>query len=216
MIRPWITLTTDFGSSFYVGQIVKLTNSRLWNSTVSPTFHGRDIMVPVAATIAGGVSLSELGEPQCGLAPSPISPIQVLAKKVLGMTVSSDSFGNLLTNIRGRELNALGRTMSSADSVTIQWIDKGIENRRKLPWIRTYGERPSRSLVLRIVWRLASSAVTPKNCSKMNDLRYKFGSPQPKKMLIQFCLEQWAARAGQSRLLGIDFLRTSFLEKRTF
>jgi len=104
-------------------------------------------MVPVAATIAGGVSLSELGEPQCGLAPSPISPIQVLAKKVLGMTVSSDSFGNLLTNIRGRELNALGRTMSSADSVTIQWIDKGIENRRKLPWIRTYGERPPGTLV---------------------------------------------------------------------
>ncbi|MCY3012046.1 MAG: SAM-dependent chlorinase/fluorinase [Planctomycetota bacterium] len=152
-IGPWILIGPDNGllsaiaSDWPVGQIVKLTNSRLWNSTVSPTFHGRDIMVPVAATIAGGVSLSELGEPQCGLAPSPISPIQVLAKKVLGMTVSSDSFGNLLTNIRGRELNALGRTMSSADSVTIQWIDKGIENRRKLPWIRTYGERPPGTLV---------------------------------------------------------------------
>lgn len=61
MIRPWITLTTDFGSSFYVGQIVKLTNSRLWNSTVSPTFHGRDIMVPVAATIAGSFPIRARG-----------------------------------------------------------------------------------------------------------------------------------------------------------
>jgi S-adenosylmethionine hydrolase len=152
-IGPWILIGPDNGllsalaSDWPVRQIVKLTNPKWWNSTVSPTFHGRDIMVPVAATIAGGVSLSELGEPQSELAPSPISLMQVSATKVVGAAVSSDSFGNLLTNIRGRDLNALGRTMRPTDSVTIQWMSKGGENLRELPWIRTYGERPSGTLV---------------------------------------------------------------------
>ena len=152
-IGPWILIGPDNGllsaiaSDWPVGQIVKLTNSKWWNSTVSPTFHGRDIMVPVAASIAGGVSLLELGEPQSELSPSPISPIQIFSSKVVGATVSSDSFGNLLTNIRGRELNALRRTMSPTDSVTIQWMDNEFENQRELPWIRTYGERPSGTLV---------------------------------------------------------------------
>jgi S-adenosylmethionine hydrolase len=34
-----------------------------------------------------------------------------------------------------------------SDSVMIQWMNKGGENLRELPWIRSYGERPSGTLV---------------------------------------------------------------------
>lgn len=82
-IGPWILIGPDNGllsaiaSDWPVRQIVTLTNSKWWNSTVSTAFHGRDIMVLVAATIPGGFPLSELRETQRELAPSPLSLIQV-------------------------------------------------------------------------------------------------------------------------------------------
>ncbi len=38
-----------------------LTNSQLWNKPVSPTFHGRDIFMPVAAHLATGTALAQVG-----------------------------------------------------------------------------------------------------------------------------------------------------------
>lgn len=42
-------------------ELIEVTNPTYWRTTVSATFHGRDIMAPVAAAISGGVPLSELG-----------------------------------------------------------------------------------------------------------------------------------------------------------
>ena len=41
---------------------VALTNPAYWHHPVSPTFHGRDIFGPVAAHLAQGVPLNELGK----------------------------------------------------------------------------------------------------------------------------------------------------------
>ena len=79
--------------------IVSLTNARYWLGEVSHTFHGRDIFAPVAAHLARGVPLEELGvsigDPvRLGL-PEP----RVRGGLVEGTVVWVDHFGNLVTNI---------------------------------------------------------------------------------------------------------------------
>jgi hypothetical protein len=44
-------------------EIVYLTNAKYWLPQISRTFHGRDIFAPVAAHLARGVALGELGIP---------------------------------------------------------------------------------------------------------------------------------------------------------
>src|SRR3984885_14983302 len=43
-------------------QAVQLTNGELWLHPVSATFHGRDIFMPVAAHLAAGTALTEVGD----------------------------------------------------------------------------------------------------------------------------------------------------------
>jgi S-adenosylmethionine hydrolase len=47
----------------HVQKAVSLTNPAYWHQPVSPVFHGRDIFGPVAAHLANGVPLSDLGKP---------------------------------------------------------------------------------------------------------------------------------------------------------
>jgi S-adenosylmethionine hydrolase len=44
-----------------VDMLVSLENKRYWRETTSWTFHGRDIMGPVAAHVAAGTSIADLG-----------------------------------------------------------------------------------------------------------------------------------------------------------
>lgn len=44
-------------------QFVSLTNPRFHLKSINPVFHGRDIFAPVAAHLARGIDLLELGEP---------------------------------------------------------------------------------------------------------------------------------------------------------
>jgi S-adenosylmethionine hydrolase len=59
---------------------VVLTNSTYWReATPSHTFHGRDIFAPVAAHLARGVAIAELGEPidPVDLQPLPLPPVHL-------------------------------------------------------------------------------------------------------------------------------------------
>lgn len=66
---------------------------------LSATFHGRDLFAPVAAKIASGTPLEELGTPFSRLTPlhwaSPISDVN----GIQGWVVYIDHFGNCITNI---------------------------------------------------------------------------------------------------------------------
>jgi S-adenosylmethionine hydrolase len=81
---------------------VELTRAEFWRSTVSRTFHGRDILAPVAAQIVNGRTLAELG--------GAIGEIQRLAAPrwekshggLAGVIVSVDHFGNAITNFPER------------------------------------------------------------------------------------------------------------------
>ena len=78
---------------------VELTNRDFWREDPSSTFHGRDIFAPVAAHLANGVTLGELGRPieklQTYRWAVPISD----KDGVQGWVVHIDHFGNLISNI---------------------------------------------------------------------------------------------------------------------
>ncbi len=81
-------------------EAVELNNIDYWlTPTPSNTFHGRDIFAPVAAHLAAGVPLSELGSPLEALVPLhwalPIADQQ----GIQGWIVHVDRFGNCITNI---------------------------------------------------------------------------------------------------------------------
>lgn len=80
-------------------EAVELTNKKLWLDDVSETFHGRDIFSPVAAHLAKGVPLSDLGKPLDQLSTyrwaTPISD----KDGIQGWIVHIDAYGNLISNI---------------------------------------------------------------------------------------------------------------------
>ncbi|PSF39436.1 hypothetical protein C7H19_01210 [Aphanothece hegewaldii CCALA 016] len=81
---------------------VSLTNAQYWlTSRPSTTFHGRDIFASVAAHLASGVPLQELGDlidPAHLVRLSPPS-FEKTPTKIMGYIQYIDVFGNLITNI---------------------------------------------------------------------------------------------------------------------
>jgi S-adenosylmethionine hydrolase len=81
--------------------------SRLKLSSVSSTFHGRDIFAPVAAELAAGrVSPDDLGPVVQEWIPGWLDPPTVTPEHVSGQVVTIDNFGNLITNVEGASLPA--------------------------------------------------------------------------------------------------------------
>lgn len=83
---------------------VCLTNPRFWLHPVSSTFHGRDIFAPAAAHLSAGARLEELGETVSSLLLYPLSPPRRRGGSILGRVLHIDRFGNLVTDIPGRDL----------------------------------------------------------------------------------------------------------------
>jgi S-adenosylmethionine hydrolase len=80
-------------------KIVCITNKDYWLDDVSSTFHGRDIMAPVAARLSLGLSPDELGEPCDHMIELDWPTVQQVPNRIDGEVIEIDSFGNLITNI---------------------------------------------------------------------------------------------------------------------
>jgi hypothetical protein len=96
-------------------QAVSLTNEAYFRQPVSATFHGRDIFAPVAAHISLGVPLAELG-PQVAevLALAPFRARRQPDGSLRGRVVHIDVFGNLVTDVRCKDLPAERPTVDLA------------------------------------------------------------------------------------------------------
>lgn len=107
-----------------------------WLPTVSSVFHGRDIFSPVAAHLAAGVPLEELGteidEPVRIAMPR---PEESAAGHLAGEVLHVDHFGNLYTNFRRSDLE--GRT-----DLTVRLCGAEIRG-----LVRTFGERSAGELI---------------------------------------------------------------------
>jgi len=86
-----------------LSDVLAATPARVVSLTVpagaSRTFHGRDVFAPVAARLAGGAPLQDLGTPLSD--PLRLEPamLTVEGSDVVGAVIHVDRFGTLITNI---------------------------------------------------------------------------------------------------------------------
>jgi S-adenosyl-L-methionine hydrolase (adenosine-forming) len=78
---------------------VALENPRYCRSTISSTFHGRDVFAPVAAYLAAGVPLEELGTSVAHPVRLRLPQMLVSSQTVKGEVIYIDRFGNAITSI---------------------------------------------------------------------------------------------------------------------
>jgi S-adenosylmethionine hydrolase len=87
-----------------IEHIYQLTNPKFMLPGVSSTFHGRDVFAPAAAHLDKGVEPSEFG-PEISDA---ITPKFASVKRengcLIGEVLHVDGFGNVITNIREKEM----------------------------------------------------------------------------------------------------------------
>jgi len=91
-------------------EAIQLTNGELWLHPVSPTFHGRDIFMPVAAHLAAGLELPGAGDkiPTAELVELPAPTSRVQDGEAEGEVMSVDRFGNVQLSIPAAEAGRLG------------------------------------------------------------------------------------------------------------
>lgn len=138
VIAPDNGLLSRLAARWPPSKMVEIRESAYWRPHVSATFHGRDIMAPVAAHLSLGVPPEHLG-PTCDRLVTLDWPeaLQV-ANRIEGEVVAVDSFGNLITNIARPSL----ADVPTDDSVTIRCDEHethGIFN--------TYADQPPMTLI---------------------------------------------------------------------
>jgi S-adenosylmethionine hydrolase len=117
--------------------VIRLTEARFWRQPVSATFHGRDILAPVAGHLSLGLDPLELGPVMTEWVKLDQRPATATPERLSGEVIFVDHFGNLITNIPGEALAALRQR-----PVRIVIQDREVPRR-----VRTYGEAPPGELV---------------------------------------------------------------------
>ncbi|HET7456931.1 MAG TPA: SAM-dependent chlorinase/fluorinase [Gemmatimonadaceae bacterium] len=86
--------------------------------TASPTFHGRDVFAPAAASLARGTAVSALGAPfEAPVVRRTPEPRRLADGSIEGQVITIDRFGNAITNclgIRGGTIEIAGATLPIA------------------------------------------------------------------------------------------------------
>lgn len=116
----------------------EIVASHLYRKDVSATFHGRDILAPLAAHLSQGLDPVELG-PVCDKIVTLSWPTIVRESgRITGGVEWIDRFGNLITNIE--------RALLPTDVVTQQY-QISCSAHADIPLVRTYGESRPQTLV---------------------------------------------------------------------
>jgi S-adenosyl-L-methionine hydrolase (adenosine-forming) len=119
-------------------KIIRLEEPQYWLEPLSSTFHGRDIMAPVAARLSLGLDPERLGRAMGRLELLEWPAVRMTPSRITGSVQQIDSFGNLITNIRA-EMFAGRPTDYRACVVCSIYETWGI--------FRAYGDRPSGTFV---------------------------------------------------------------------
>lgn len=118
---------------------VELDQPEYWLQNISYVFHGRDIFSPVAAHLANGVSLAELGSPFSDPIRLELPKPEKTKDGWRGEVTHIDHFGNISTNIR---VEHLGDAMNQKENIIVRL--SGIEINGM---VNTFGERPVGELI---------------------------------------------------------------------
>jgi hypothetical protein len=108
--------------------LVHLDREKYWLPRVSGSFHGRDIFAPVAAHMAAGIPLSELGSSLSDPVIIDLEEPQKIAGGWMGKVTWIDTFGNLATNVPAELIK------------TNPFINTTILGRTVQGLVRTFGE----------------------------------------------------------------------------
>ena len=111
----------SYPMAFGTVQLVRaLTASEFFLHPLSATFHGRDVFAPVAAHLARGVAPQGFGPVVTDVIRLPIpTPRLDTTGKLEGQVIWLDRFGNCVTNIRGRELEAFAHGPDSDVQISL-------------------------------------------------------------------------------------------------
>jgi S-adenosylmethionine hydrolase len=115
----------------------RLANSSFWRNPVSDTFHGRDILAPVAGRLALGLDPAELGpevETWVTLAAEP-PRFDPPSGELVGAVAFVDDFGNVITNIAAASLRL-------EEPAVVRVGEREVQR-----WVRTYAEAEPGALV---------------------------------------------------------------------
>lgn len=105
VVCPDNGLLTEILHRATVRRVVRLDDPQWWRPRVSATFHGRDILTPVAAWWSLGRDLGDLGSPlTTPLITLASAPTTRGKNSLTGHIVHIDRFGNLITDINPVEL----------------------------------------------------------------------------------------------------------------
>jgi len=147
-------------------EFVELDQSKYWLPNVSFVFHGRDIFSPVAAHLANGVRLSELGR-------SITDPVRLELPKPektkdgwRGEVIHIDHFGNLGSNIRVEDL---GEAMEHKEKIIVRINGSEIKG-----MVNTFGERPVGELIA-LLGSTGNLSISVVNGNAANQLGVKVG-----------------------------------------
>jgi S-adenosyl-L-methionine hydrolase (adenosine-forming) len=119
--------------------VLSVENSAFWLPEPSNTFHGRDIMAPVAAHVANGISPNELGPPAGSIVQLSWPHPRRISNQLIGEVLLVDSFGNLITNITRDDLGEWATLDALLSFEIVGQITQGVHS--------TYGAAESGELI---------------------------------------------------------------------
>lgn len=136
-VAPDNGLLTLVAERYGVAELRECANAALWRGgNLSTTFHGRDIFGPVAAAVAGGVPMNEIGPILADFVRLDLPKARVEDGAAHGAVVRIDTYGNMITSIRAEDLEALGIRKGDGVDITVG------RERYAAPYVTTYGEVP--------------------------------------------------------------------------
>lgn len=138
VLGPDNGLFSRLAARFPPQRIVRLTEPRYWLPDVSATFHGRDILAPVAARLSRGLDPAALGVPQTALSMLDWPEVRRHAEGLEGSVLYVDRFGNVISDITRSMLADWPEGASPWVGCRGAWV-QGIS--------RTYAQHPPGSLV---------------------------------------------------------------------
>jgi len=110
-----------------------------WLARVSDVFHGRDLFAPIAAHLANGTPLSELGSPMADPVRLALPEVEVTADGLVGEVEYVDHFGNLRTNILREDCGGRPPSTIRLPGLEIDGLVRTFGERAPGEWIAFWG-----------------------------------------------------------------------------
>jgi len=115
-----------------VQSVYRVAEPKYWRDEVSATFHGRDIMAPVAAHLSLGVAAKDFGPRHGELLRLNSCIPSICDDGIEGEIVFVDTFGNLITNIDKEAMSII------PDGAKVKIA---CEKAKRIELVETYGNR---------------------------------------------------------------------------